>query len=147
MTALVRVHFHLGQDADDYPPVAVESLWAESGTRPDEYVLDNVPFFARAATIGDTVRVREEGENRWFDGLVHRSENSLVRVVFFDRNCVELVSECLLAIGCSTEYLRKYNLMAVSIPFNVSWGDVQTYLQTEAAAGRIDFEVPILRHG
>ncbi|MBO9857507.1 DUF4265 domain-containing protein [Xanthomonas sp. A1809] len=143
----VRVHFQLEQDEDGYPHLAVESLWAEPSAKPNEYVIDNVPFFVRTATIGDTVRVREEDGNRWFDSLVHRSKNSLVRVVFFDRDCVDAVSERLVAMGCSTEYLREHNLMAVSIPFSVSLGDVQTYLQVEADAGRIDFEEPILRQG
>lgn len=70
-----------------------------------------------------------------------------MRVVFFDRGCVEAVSERLVAMGCSTEYFHEHNLMAVSIPFNVSLRDVQTNFQAEADAGRIDFEEPILRQG
>lgn len=75
MTVPIRVHFQLEQDEDGYPPIAVESLWAEPSAQPNEYVIDNVPFFVRIATIGDTVRVREEDGNRWFDSLVHRSKN------------------------------------------------------------------------
>jgi hypothetical protein len=137
----------LEQDEDGYPPVTVESLWARPGAQPNEYVIDNIPFFVCIATIGDTVRVREEGGNRWFDSVVCRSKNSLVRVVFFERDCVDAVSEHLVSMGCSTEYLREHNLMAVSIPFSVSLADVQTYLQVEADIGRIDFEEPILRQG
>lgn len=145
MTTPVKVHFHLAQDEEGYPPVAVESLWAEPGTKPDEYVIDNVPFFVRDVTVGDTVQVRKEDGHRWFESLVSRSQNSLVRVVFFDRTCVDTVSEQLVALGCSTEYLREHNLMAVSIPITVALTDIQTYLQSEASAGRIDFEEPILR--
>lgn len=147
MTSPVKVHFHLEQDEDGYPPVAVESLWAEPSAKPDEYVIDNVPFFVRDATIGDTVRVREKDGHRWFDGLVSRSQNSLLRVVFFDRECVETVSERLVAMGCSTEYLREHNLMAVSIPISVNLTNVQAYLQAETDAGRTDFEEPIHRQG
>jgi hypothetical protein len=74
LNAPVRIHFQLEQDEDGYPPVVVESLWAESGENHNEYVIDNVPFFVRVATIGDTVRVREEDGNRWFESLVHRSK-------------------------------------------------------------------------
>lgn len=146
MTSPVKVHFHLEQDEDGYPPVAVESLWADPSVEPDEYVIDNVPFFVRDATIGDTVRVREKDGHRWFDSLVSRSQNSLVRVVFFDQGCVEAVSERLVTLGCSIEYLREHNIMAVSISVSVNLTDVQAYLQAETDAGRIDFEEPILRH-
>lgn len=145
MAALVKVHFRLVQDEDGYPPVAVESLWAAPSTKPNEYVIDNVPFFIRDVTIGDTVRVREEEGHHWFDGLVSRSQNSLVRVVYFDRTCVEKISEQLVALGCSTEFLREHNLMAVSVPFSTNLTDVQVLLQAEASAGSIDFEEPILR--
>lgn len=145
MTAPVKVHFRLAQDEDGYPPAAVETLWAKHGSNTGEYVIDNVPFFACDATIGDTVLVREEQGQRWFERLVRCSKNSLVRVVFFDRACVEKVSTHLLAQGCSTEYLKDYNLLAVSIPGCVNLVNVQSYLQAEVSTGSIDYEEPILR--
>ena len=145
MSSPVKVHFQLAQDEDGYPPVAVESLWAQPSVKPGEYVLDNIPFFARDATIGDTVQVVEQEGQRWFKSLAHASRNSLVRIVFFDRSCVESVSERLVAMGCSTEYLKDHNLMAVSIPAGVNLSNVQSYIQQEADAAKIDFEEPILR--
>ena len=145
MATLVKVYFRLVQDEDGYPPVAVETLWAKRGANRREYVIDNIPFFARDATIGDTVLVREEDGCRWFERLVRRSRNSLMRVVFFDRTCVERVSEHLVAQGCSTEYLRDHNLLAVNVPDSVNLADVQDYLQAEASTGSIDYEEPILR--
>jgi hypothetical protein len=141
----VKVHFRLVQDEDGYPPAAVESVWAQPTTKPGEYVLDNVPFFAREATIGDVVLVRDEDGHLWFDKVVRRSQNSLVRVVFFDRTCVERVNERLVSLGCSTEYITAHNLLAVSIPDTVSLRDVQGYLQSEAGSGILDYEEPILR--
>lgn len=141
----VKIHFHLEQDEDGYPPIAVESLWAEPGVKPDEYVIDNVPFFVRDATIGDAVLAIEKEDGRWFDRLVSRSQNSLLRVVFFDRTCIKEIGERLVTMGCSTEYLREHNLMAVSIPGSVPLESVQAYLQSQADAEKIDFEEPILR--
>ena len=143
----VKIHFHLEQDADGYPPVGVESLWAYAGEALGEYVIDNTPFFVRVATLGDTVHVREVNGVPWFDRLVRQSANSLVRVVFLDRDCVDSVQQHLLALGCSVEYLREYNLMAVNIPEEANLRQAQGYLQAEAAAGRVDFEEPILRRG
>lgn len=144
MSAL-KIHFRLEQDEDGYPPVAVESLWAQLGLGPGEYVIDNVPFFVREATIGDTVSVRDEDGAHWFSSVISRSRNSLVRIVFFDKSRVEATSEHLVAMGCSTEYLRQHNLMAVSVPAEVALTDVQAYLQSEAGSGSIDYEEPILR--
>ena len=132
------------QDEDGYPPVAVESVWAHPVGGADEYVLENVPFFARDATIGDVVLTREDEGGLWFETIVRRSRNSLLRVVFFDRTCVERVNERLVAFGCATEYISTHNLLAVSVPDAVDLGAVQSYLQGEAGAGILDYEEPII---
>src|SRR5690349_21666617 len=98
MGDLVKVHFRLEQDEDGYPPAGVESVWAQKGAKENEYIIDNVPFFARDATLGDTVTVREEEGRLWFERIVHRSGNSLIRVVFFDRNMVQSISDRLSAL-------------------------------------------------
>jgi hypothetical protein len=91
------------------------------------------------------VLVREEDGHLWFDKVVRRSQNSLVRVVFFDCTCVERVNERLVNLGCSTEYIKAHNLLAVSIPDTVNLRDVQDYLQSEAGTSVLDYEEPILR--
>ncbi len=141
----VKVHFRLAQDKDGYPPVAVESVWAQPGANTREFVIDNVPFFAQEATLGDTVLVTEADGHRWFEAVLHRSGNSLVRIVFFDRTCFDRVRAELTALGCATEYLREHNLLAVSIPDSVRLTDVQQYLQGESGRGTLDYEEPILR--
>lgn len=141
----VKINFRLVQDEDGYPPVAVESLWAEPRETSGEYVIDNVPFFVSNVTLGDVVRVREEEGLRWFDDILSRSRNSLFRIVFFDRNCVGAIGEELAALGCSTEYLREHNLMAVNIPEKVALANVQAYLQSKASMGILDYEEPIIR--
>lgn len=141
----VKIYFNLDQDEDDYPPVAVESLWAEPGAVEGEFIVDNVPFFIRDVTMGDAVVVREEDGCRWFNGVISRSHNSLIRVVFFDRNCIEEVGKSLATMGCSTEFSREHNLMAVNIPGETELTDVQAYLKSEAESGRLDYEEPILR--
>lgn len=145
MGRAVKVHFRLVQDEDGYPPVSVESVWAGAGTSGGEYVIDNVPFFAREATIGDVVQVHDEGGHLWFDKVLRRSGNSLMRVVFFDHAAVESVNERLMGFGCSTEYFKAHNLLAVSIPSGVNLREVQGYLQAEVSAGTLDYEEPILR--
>jgi Domain of unknown function (DUF4265) len=146
MAGTVKIHFQLTQDEDGYPPVTVESAWAQSTDREDAYTIDNVPFFTRDATLGDTVAVRREGENLWFREMVQSSENSLIRVVFFDKNSVEDVHAALVALGCDVEHMKELNLLAVSVPPSTKIEDVQSYLQSQTDSGRIDYEEAILRH-
>ena len=141
----VKIHFQLQQDEDGYPPVAAESIWALPGSHANEYVVDNVPFFERDATLGDVILARKEDGNLWFEKVARRSENSLIRITFFDRGVVEEVCKSLAALGCVTEALKQYNLVAVSIPANIDLSDVQAYLQAQARAGALDYEEAILR--
>jgi uncharacterized protein DUF4265 len=140
-----KIHFQLTQDEDGYPPVGVESVWAEPGENPGEYIIDSIPFFIREATLDDIVRAREQDGQRWFEATVRPSLHSLIRVVFFDSEQVDRVNKRLVELGCSTEYLRAYKLLAVSIPPDAKLSDVQRYLQSESDAGTVDYEEPILR--
>lgn len=102
-------------------------------------------FGASDATLGDTVLVREEEGHWWFERLLRPSRNSLVRVVFLERGCVERLSARLIVLGCATEYLEAHNLLAVNVPDTSTLIEVQGYLAAEASAGSIDYEEPILR--
>ncbi len=141
-----KVFFTLEQDEDGYPPVGVESVWAIPTEDADKYVIENTPFFVTSATLGDTVRVRSSDGNLWFDEVVARSQNSLIRVLFHEKEALVRVDEWLKAHGCTTEYSGDFNLLAVSIPERVNLADIQDYLGSEAAYGTVGYEEPILRH-
>lgn len=145
MSANAKIRFQLAQDEDGYPPAAVESVWASPTDKPDEYEIHNVPFFAREATIEDTVRVRAEDGDLWFDTMVRASGNSLIRIVFFDKSSLDRINAQLIVLGCATEYLRAHNLLAVSVPSGVNLTSVQEYLSQESSAETIDYEEAILR--
>ncbi|HYG06224.1 MAG TPA: DUF4265 domain-containing protein [Stenotrophomonas sp.] len=145
MTASIKVHFQLLQDADGYPPVAVESIWATPGDAPNIFVLDNIPFFVRQATVGDVVKVREQDGRYWFDHAVAKSGNSLIRAVFFNSTGVDEVKVCLVSRGCAAEYLQAHNLLAVNVPVETDLASIQQYLDAKAAEGMLDYEEPILR--
>jgi hypothetical protein len=145
MTERVKIFFQMQQDEDGYPPITVESVWAKPAPTSGEYVLENIPFFFREATFEDTVKVREENGQLWFDGLANHSSNSLVRIVFHDRECEPRIEQELAKLGCEVEYFEQYNLLAVSIPGDIKLSDVQAYLASEADAGTIGYEEPILR--
>jgi len=145
MASDVKVFFELEQDEDMYPPVSVESVWANSTGFRDQYVLDNIPFFASVATVGDTVRVRMAEGVRWFEEVTERSSNSLIRIIFFDRSALDRINAWLRLEGCATEYSAPHNLLAVSVPGSVDLSRVHTFVAAEADAGTVDYEEAILR--
>jgi hypothetical protein len=142
----IKVHFPIEQDQDGYPPVAVESLWAATCNQPDLYRIENIPFFARVATLDDVISVRPGKGGYWFDGLVHRSGNSLVRVSFEDRSVAETLAGRLEALGCAVERIAAYNIFAVSVPAAVALHEVRTVLGEALSTGDIDYEEALLRH-
>ncbi len=139
----VNILFRLAQDAEGYPPVAVERIWATKAST--GYMLDNIPFFTRQATFGDTVSVTDESGTLWFSGVLVRSGNSLLRVVLFDTSRVDEVRKGLSNLGCTTEWDQPHKLVGVNVPDTASLAAVQAYLQKESAQGWLDYEEPILR--
>lgn len=138
-----KIQFRVAQDAGGYPPVAAEGIWATKA--PTGYTLDNIPFFAREATLGDTVSVTVEDGTLWFSAVLIRSGNSLLRVVLFDPCRVDEVRKGLSGLGCSTEWDQPHKLVGVNVPYTSSLSAVQAYLQRESAQGWLDYEEPILR--
>lgn len=144
VNSTVKIHFRLKPSDDGYPSVAVESLWANSAS--DSYIVDSIPFFTSDATNGDrAIASPGEGGALWFDAVLQRSGNSLIRVGFFDATSQDDIVGYLTKLGCSTERMQQFKLLAIDVPPNVSLTVVQDYLQAQAAAGHIDYEEPILR--
>lgn len=146
MNDQVKIFFELVQDEDGYPPATAESVWATTTGHPDEFELDNVPFFARDATLGDVVTARKVDGVLWFDTIVRPSKNSLIRLIFLDATALDEVNKVLCDMGCATEGASQYRLLAVSIPPSTRLEWVQGYLAKQEASGVIGYEEPILRH-
>ncbi len=140
----VKILFQLTQDDDEYPPFAVEGIWATRAV-PEGYTLDNIPFFVREATLGDTVAAKEAEGALWFSGVLVRSSNSLFRVVLFDAARADELHRHLIELGCSTEGVQHRNLVAVNVPESATLSAVQAYLHTESRKGWLDYEEAILR--
>ena len=142
-----KVVFKLVKDTDDYPPFDTEAVWASS-TDGVQYKIDNIPFFARQATIGDVILVRKEDGQLVFDRVVERSRSSLIRVVVFAGTPakVKTIRTKLKSLGCATELFREPAVIAVDIPGEASLSAVQAYLSDLENRQVITYEEPILRH-
>jgi hypothetical protein len=140
----VKVSFRLQPDADGYPPVSVESLWADPVS--EYFKIDNIPFFTRATTIDDLVQAApDEAGNLWFQAVVEDSGHSLIRVVIFKPECEERVITELRSLGCRVEGLKAYKLLALDLPASADLAKVQEYLRSEAEVGNIDYEEALIR--
>jgi hypothetical protein len=144
-TERVRISFKLIQDNEPPALKEVERVWAHPGEAEGEYIIDNIPFYAREATIDDVVSVRREADRLWFDQIIRPSKNSLIQVTFRDSRHHEAVETHLAALGCIMEYDESDGVLAVSIPETVDLSRVQSYLRNEANLGDIVYEEPILR--
>ena len=140
----VKVFFDLERIDEDYPPVDVESVWADAladGT----FRIDNVPFFATRATLGDIIRtVSQDGQN-FYSTTAIESSNSLIRVILFDGNDPQPLRAALASLGCESELSHLSALIAVNVPANVDIAVVQKLLNAGSLSGEWDYEEPLLR--
>jgi hypothetical protein len=141
----VKIRFRLVQDEDEYPPFAVESVWAIKQPT-GSYRIDNIPFFTRDATLGDTIAATEDEEGLWFSETIRPSTSSLLRVILFDDDRTDELCNRLVALGCTVESFRSHHLVAVNVPPSTTLSPVQDYLRDQAREGWLDYEEPILRH-
>lgn len=139
-----KIIFRLEQDEEGYPPVGVESVWAIEADDGD-FIIDNIPFFTRQATLGDVVEVKRMGEELLYISTRERSGNSLLRVVFFEGHDPSKLRSDLAKLGCSTEQSHLRSLIAVNVPPTVQIDEVRTLLDEGCSNGCWDYEEPILR--
>lgn len=137
-----KIVFPLEQDDDGYPPVNYERLWAEELPE-GGFKVDNIPFFSREVALGDCIEATEEEGELRFERLVEESENSLIRVVYFDGTDPREIRRELDQLGCKTELDQDHTLIAVNVPKDVSLAAVQAFLAT--GGERWDYEEAILR--
>lgn len=140
-----KIIFRLHQDADGYPPVAYEGIWAEPDNH-GHYIIDNIPFFTHDATLGDVVQADSYDGELWFTRLIEATPSSLIRVVYYSDAVLTQIRSTLHDLGCETEWDAIHHLIAVHIPTAVSLTDVQAFLAKGFQAEEWDYEEAILRH-
>lgn len=139
-----KILFRLEQDSEGYPPAGIESVWATE-TDGGDFLIDNIPFFTRQATHGDVVEVTRIGEDIFYFSTRKRSENSLLRVVFFNGHDPSSLRSELAKLGCSTEQSHLKSLIAVNVPATAKIDEVRKLLDEGCVKGYWDYEEPILR--
>jgi hypothetical protein len=139
-----KIIFKLTRDADGYPPVETEGLWA----RPlgnGLFELDNIPFYAREVSCEDIVAARPEGEVFIFERLAESRGHTTVRVIASDASEVPALRDALRALDCSSELSNVARFFTVDVPPKADYAKVLAIL-APAERARCDFEESALRH-
>ncbi|MFJ7006670.1 DUF4265 domain-containing protein [Pseudomonas putida] len=138
------VLWRLEQDAQGYPPASVEGLWAKPTAT--GYQVDSIPFYAYGIAPGDTICIREDGEQSWFEALLQSGGASVFRVLVKAAGDLEQVRIALEDFGCPCEVEKAVRMLAVEVPPARSLDTLLYYLLTQREAGLLDFEEGVLRH-
>lgn len=140
---LRKIVFELKKDADGYPPLAAESLWALKQAD-GSYKVDNIPFYARGVSLGDLVSVGENGGALVFTGIVARSGNSTFRAFIPEDLTRKSIMDAIKKIGGFCEVSEVGELVAISAPRECRQ-EVADALDNWRQSGLLDYEAPVLR--
>ncbi|MBA6117779.1 DUF4265 domain-containing protein [Pseudomonas putida] len=138
------VLWRLEQDAQGYPPASVEGLWAKRTAT--GFQVASIPFYAYGIAPGDTISIREDGEQTWFEALQHNGGASVFRVRVKALGDLEQVRAALEEFGCPSEVEKAVRMLAVEVPPTRALDTLLYYLLTQREAGALDFEEGVLRH-
>ena len=140
---LRKVIFQLEPGEDGYPPVGAESVWA-AHIEGDSYRIENIPFFAKEATLDDIIEAVEVDGALEYKRTLRRSGNSLIRVHCWTGVDQRAVQRDLEALGCTWEGDNNFDLIAINVPPDVPLEKVQAFLQQGFEQERFDYEEAIL---
>nr|WP_303828264.1 DUF4265 domain-containing protein [Asticcacaulis taihuensis] len=144
MTNKIRITFKLERDEEGYPPNDYETLWAEP-LEGQLFRIDNAPFFVKGISSDDIVSVVSDGNVTYFDKLIRPSENSTVRIVFYNKFEKDNIVSHLKYIGCYTEQSHIDSLVSVEIPNNISFNEVMDYIKMWYDKDVLDYEESAIR--
>ncbi|MGR4866747.1 DUF4265 domain-containing protein [Caulobacter sp. LARHSG274] len=140
-----KLTFPLEKDEDDYPPNDYETLWAES-LGGGKYRIDNAPFFVRGVSSDDVVRAEESDDILLYKDTIHRSGNSVVRIIFLEDSIKADYIQRLKSRGFYTEQSHLPSLVVFEVPEAADYDAVIQSLEADAERGLIDYEEAAVRH-
>jgi hypothetical protein len=139
-----KMTFALDKDEEGYPPDDFETLWVEKVGR-DEYRIDNIPFYVRNLAPDDVVIGEKVGSILWYKSTVQKSDSSVFRIVFYERQKIDDVLRSLQRIGCKWEGSHLGSLYSIEAPGNVHVRDIKRFLTELSRDEVLDFEEGAIR--
>ena len=130
---------------DGYPPVSMESIWAEE-TEEGYLKINNIPFYSKEISFGDIVSVIQKEENYLlYDKTIIHSKNSTLRIVFFNENqkFKDKILAKLIDLGCESEVFN-VNFYAINIPIQVDIEEIYNFLDEFVETDDLDYDTGYL---
>ena len=143
-TGFVKVRFNIVQDADGWPPVSSEGLWAEP-LGGDRYRIDNTPWFVLNLAADDVVLARAGSDGvLWAIEKADWSGRMTIRVIPFRSGPLngdrQAVLDAFAPLGVSGEGIEQYGLVALDLPPDADLRAVKAVLERGRSDGSWDFE-------
>ena len=130
---------------DGYPPVSMESIWAEV-TEEGYLKVNNIPFYSKEISLGDIVSGIQTEENYLlYDKTIIHSKNSTLRIVFFNENqkFKDKILTKLIDLGCESEAFN-VNFYAINIPIQVDIEEIYIFLDEFVETDDLDYDTGYL---
>jgi hypothetical protein len=142
--SLAKVRFRLTPEADGWPPVESEGLWAEPIGN-DQFRIDNTPWFVRNLSADDIVHALPGSDGvLWAVDRVRWSRRLTIRVIPRTDGALQgdyrAVLERFAPFGVSGEVIAQYRLVALDIPADADHRSLKAVLQRGEDDGLWDFE-------
>ncbi|WP_205684436.1 DUF4265 domain-containing protein, partial [Acinetobacter baumannii] len=106
-----------------------ELIWGER-YRTDQYFIRSIPLFAPNLAFDDLIQVEIDDKTLYFDDLIKQSNNSTLRIVFFnnDIKCIEKILTTLESYLCDWEGFESRHYYTINIPKKVDYALIKKYL-------------------
>lgn len=130
---------------DGYPPVSMESVWAEA-TEEGFLKINNIPFYSKEVSLDDIVSIIQTEENDLlYDKTIIHSQNSTLRIVFFneDQKFKDRILTKLKDLGCEFEAFN-VNFYAINIPIQVDIEEIYIFLDEFVENDDLDYDTGYL---
>ena len=130
---------------DGYPPVSMESIWAEE-TEEGYLKINNIPFYSKEISLGDIVSGIQMEENYLlYDKTIIHSKNSTLRIVFFNENqkFKDKILAKLINLGCESETFNA-NFHAINIPIQVDIEEIYNFFDEFVETNDLDYDTGYL---
>jgi hypothetical protein len=143
LSDLVKVFFLQDIGDDKYE---TESLWCIRDG--DNYIIDNIPIVAKRISLGDTIKVEYDPNDKifYFDDFVAVSGNTTVRMYFENTDLIEPVRTELNVLGCESEVLLQRKVVAVNIPREADYKLIRKFLDEGEEEKKWIYEESCLAH-
>ncbi|HCQ9864569.1 DUF4265 domain-containing protein [Acinetobacter baumannii] len=106
-----------------------ELIWGEM-YKIDQYFVRSIPFFAPNLAFDDLIQVEIDDKTLYFDDLIKPSNNSTLRIVFFnnDIKCIEKILTTLESYLCDWKGFESRHYYTINIPKKVDYALIKKYL-------------------